>query len=180
MDLIVHILTGCGAWVEYTHENFLTVLHFHNITFFETLPEVDPERIGLWGTSFGGANAVTTAAIDDRVKCLSVQITFGSGERMVTGDMNDVDRQKMLATLKKAWQRAVVRNKPMHLNMDQILTDPESKAFYQKTVEAWEEAMRRVGDVGDQTVVAIEITADGKIKIECETSLLQFMENGGG
>src|SRR6516164_2039722 len=26
------------------------------ISFFETLPEVDPDRIGLWGTSFGGAN----------------------------------------------------------------------------------------------------------------------------
>jgi len=52
-------------------------------------------------------------------------------------------------------------------------------AFYQDTVQAWEEAMRRVGDVGDQTVVAIEITADGKIKIECETPLLQFVESEG-
>jgi len=104
------------------------------VTFIETLPEVDPGRIGLWGTSFGGANAISTAAIDARVKCLSVQITFGSGERMVTGDMNDAERQKMLTTLEKAWQRAVVRNKPIHLNMDQILTDPDSKAFYQKTV----------------------------------------------
>ena len=50
-------------------------------------------------------------------------------------------------------------------------------ASYQKTVQAWEEAMTRVGDVGDQTVVAIEITADGKIKTECETPLLQFVEN---
>jgi len=105
------------------------------ITFMETLPQVDPERIGLWGTSFGGANAIYTAAIDKRVKCISVQITFGSGERMVAGGMNDEAREKLLSTLQKAWQRAVTKNKPLMLNMDQILTDPDSKEFYQKTVE---------------------------------------------
>jgi len=105
------------------------------ITFMETLPQVDPMRIGLWGTSFGGANAIYTAAIDKRVKCISVQITFASGERMVAGGMNDEAREKLLSTLQKAWQRAVTKNKPMYLNMDQILTDPDSKEFYKKTVE---------------------------------------------
>ena len=32
------------------------------ISFFEAQPQVDPERIGLWGTSFGGANAPYAAA----------------------------------------------------------------------------------------------------------------------
>ncbi|MBN2106056.1 MAG: alpha/beta fold hydrolase [Deltaproteobacteria bacterium] len=105
------------------------------LTFMETLPQVDPSRMGLWGTSFGGANAVHTAAIDKRVKCITVQITFASGERMVAGGMNAEEREKLMATLQKAWQRAVTKNKPMALNMDQILTDADSKAFYQKTVE---------------------------------------------
>jgi len=104
------------------------------ITFMETLPQVDSSRIGLWGTSFGGANAIYTAAIDKRVKCISVQITFGSGERMVAGGMNAEEREKLIGTLQKAWQRAVTKNKPLYLTMDQILTDPDSKAFYQKTV----------------------------------------------
>jgi cephalosporin-C deacetylase-like acetyl esterase len=104
------------------------------ITFMQSLPEVDPDRIGLWGTSFGGANAICTAAIDTRVKCLSVQITFGSGERMVGAGMTEEEKQKLHATLDKAWQRTVVRNKPMMLAMEQILTDEDSKAFYAKTV----------------------------------------------
>ncbi len=104
------------------------------ITFMQSLDEVDPGRIGLWGTSFGGANAICTAAIDKRVKCLSVQITFGSGERMVGAGMTDEEKKKLRATLDKAWQRSVVRNKPMMLAMEQILTDDDSKAFYARTV----------------------------------------------
>jgi predicted alpha/beta hydrolase len=104
------------------------------ITFMQSLNEVDPERVGLWGTSFGGANAICTAVIDKRVKCLSVQITFGSGERMVGAGMTDEEKKKLRATLGKAWQRTVVKNKPMMLAMEQILTDDDSKAFYAKTV----------------------------------------------
>lgn len=104
------------------------------LTFLQSLDEVDPERIGLWGTSFGGANAICTAAVDKRVRCLAVQITFGSGERMVGAGMSDQEKQKLHATLAKAWQRAVVRNKPMMLAMEQILTDEDSRAFYEKTV----------------------------------------------
>ena len=105
------------------------------ITFLETLPEIAADRIGLWGTSFGGANAICTAARDSRVKCLAVQITFGSGERMVTGGLSDAEREKLLNTIQKAWQRAVTKNKPLYLTLDQILTDPDSKAFYQQMVE---------------------------------------------
>jgi uncharacterized protein len=114
------------------------------ITFVETLPQVDAARVGLWGTSFGGANAIYTAAIDKRVKCISVQITFGSGERMVSGSMNDETREKFMSTLQKAWQRAVTKNKPLMLNMDQILTDPDSKDFYQRTVEMYPKLKNRL------------------------------------
>ena len=114
------------------------------ITFMETVPEVDSSKIGLWGTSFGGAHAISVSAIDRRVKCLSVQITFGSGERMVSGSMSSQEKEKMLATLQKAWQRAVTKNKPMSLNMDQILTDPDSKEFYLKTVEKFPKLKTRL------------------------------------
>lgn len=39
------------------------------ITFMQNQPEVNPESIGLYGTSFGCANVSYTAGIDDRVKC---------------------------------------------------------------------------------------------------------------
>ena len=53
----------------------------NSITFMETLDEVDPERIGLWGTSYGGANVVQVAGIDQRPKCVVAQVGFGDGGR---------------------------------------------------------------------------------------------------
>jgi uncharacterized protein len=38
------------------------------ISFLETLPEVDAERIGIWGISYSGGHVLVTAATDPRVK----------------------------------------------------------------------------------------------------------------
>ena len=39
-------------------------------------PHVDVDRIGAWGTSFGGGTAITVAATDPRVKALAVQVAM--------------------------------------------------------------------------------------------------------
>ncbi|AVV46788.1 hypothetical protein C6376_41170 [Streptomyces sp. P3] len=44
------------------------------LDYLEGEPGVDPARIGLWGTSFGGGIAVHLAAHDKRVKALAVQV----------------------------------------------------------------------------------------------------------
>lgn len=44
------------------------------LDFIEGEPNVDTNRIGAWGTSFGGGTAFYTAAIDDRIKALAIQV----------------------------------------------------------------------------------------------------------
>ena len=44
------------------------------ISWLELEPGVDRNRIGLWGTSFGGGNIVWMAAHDKRVKCVCTQV----------------------------------------------------------------------------------------------------------
>ncbi|HXG22854.1 MAG TPA: alpha/beta hydrolase [Methylomirabilota bacterium] len=51
------------------------------ITYMQTLPEVNPDRIGLYGTSFGCANVVYTAGIDERAKCIVAVVGPGDCER---------------------------------------------------------------------------------------------------
>ncbi|MGP4015039.1 alpha/beta hydrolase [Saccharopolyspora sp. 5N708] len=49
------------------------------ISFLEARPEVDPTRIGIWGTSFAGGHALVLGATDRRVRCVVSQIPTISG-----------------------------------------------------------------------------------------------------
>ena len=51
----------------------------HCIDFISGEPGVDPERIGLWGTSFGGGHVVYVAAHDKRIKCIVSQVPSMDG-----------------------------------------------------------------------------------------------------
>ena len=42
---------------------------------------VDAERLGIYGTSYGGATVVWTAAVDPRVKCVVSVVGIGHGRR---------------------------------------------------------------------------------------------------
>jgi uncharacterized protein len=55
------------------------------LTFLGTLAEVDAERLGLYGTSYGGATVVWVAAIDPRVKCVVSVVGIGNGARWMRG-----------------------------------------------------------------------------------------------
>ncbi len=51
------------------------------ISFLQGVPGVDPNRIGIYGTSFGGANGIWVTAFDERVKCLVASVPVTHGER---------------------------------------------------------------------------------------------------
>ena len=51
----------------------------HAITYASTVPEVDPDRIGIWGSSYSGGHVLVVAAIDRRVKAVVSQVPLISG-----------------------------------------------------------------------------------------------------
>jgi fermentation-respiration switch protein FrsA (DUF1100 family) len=53
----------------------------HAITYASTLPEVDANRIGIWGSSYSGGHVLVVGAIDRRVKCVVSQVPLISGHR---------------------------------------------------------------------------------------------------
>ena len=51
------------------------------ISFVATLPEVDPQRIGVWGISYSGGHALVLAATDHRIRSVVSNIPVVNGYR---------------------------------------------------------------------------------------------------
>ncbi len=51
----------------------------HAITYVSTVPAVDRQRIGIWGSSYSGGHVLVVAAIDRRVKAAVSQVPLVSG-----------------------------------------------------------------------------------------------------
>ena len=94
----------------------------HAITYARTLPEVDLDRIGIWGSSYSGGHVLVVGAIDRRVHCVVSQVPLISGwhlvRRLVRADMIaavreqfDADREARFAGKPPAMM-AVVSNDP--------------------------------------------------------------------
>ncbi len=79
------------------------------LTFLGAEPMVDEQRLGLYGTSYGGATVTWTAAIDPRVKCGVSVVGIGNGRRWMRSvrrpddfadllDLANADRVKQVMT----------------------------------------------------------------------------------
>ncbi|MGL1901666.1 MAG: alpha/beta hydrolase [Fibrobacterales bacterium] len=111
------------------------------LTYLETRPEINEKRMGVWGTSLGGAHSLVAAATDTRIKSVAVQITFGDGMRNNTGHMDAPAIEKLNASLNKAWNAEVTKNKVMGLPLKRVLSDEQSKQFYVDYAEDFPEAL---------------------------------------
>lgn len=114
------------------------------LRYVRSLEDVDAERLGLWGTSFGGANAVHAAALEPRVRAVVVQLTFASGRRIIKGGLTPEQAQRLDSTLASVIERTVVRNKVMRVAPDQILSDEESKAFFARNLAAFPQLQTKI------------------------------------
>ena len=53
----------------------------HAVTYAQSRPEIDADRIGVWGSSYGAAHAYVIGAVDRRVKAVVGQVPAISGSR---------------------------------------------------------------------------------------------------
>lgn len=62
----------------------------HAISYARSREDLDPERVGIWGTSFSGGHVLVVAATDPRVRCVVAQVPtisgFKSFQRRVSPD----------------------------------------------------------------------------------------------
>jgi fermentation-respiration switch protein FrsA (DUF1100 family) len=101
----------------------------NTISFLETVPEVDPDRIGLWGTSFGGANAPYTAAVDTRIKAVVGQVGFGDGARFLLDTRRFDDQADLLKQVEEDRRRRAVEGTGTRLSPLDALNSAQTNAF---------------------------------------------------
>jgi fermentation-respiration switch protein FrsA (DUF1100 family) len=106
----------------------------NSITFMETLDEVNPERIGLWGTSYGGANVIHVAGVDERAKCVVAQVGFGDGGRGLSSRPPEETApiREMIGNERK---KRVLTGESTMVDPFMILNDADSKAFFEEAMK---------------------------------------------
>jgi fermentation-respiration switch protein FrsA (DUF1100 family) len=103
------------------------------IGFVKELPGVDASRVGLWGTSLGGGHVLAAAASDPSIKAVVSQLGFADGERVVTRNMTDAEKQAFVATLERMHEKKQSTGREMMVAITKVLTDPQSKAFVEES-----------------------------------------------
>jgi hypothetical protein len=61
--------------------------HMRAVDLLQSLPEVDPDRIGVIGHSLGGHNSMFVAVFDERIKCIVSNCGFCSFPRYFHGNL---------------------------------------------------------------------------------------------
>jgi len=108
------------------------------ITFLQAQEEVDPERIGVWGTSFGGGHAPYVAGVDARVKVAVGQVGFADGERFINDVRSYSERVELAQALAEDRRRRVLTGAGRKLDpLELSLRDPQSRAFLPDALKAF-------------------------------------------
>jgi len=98
------------------------------LTFLGTLPQVDPERLGIYGTSYGGATVVWVGAVDPRVRCVVSVVGIGNGRRWMRSVRRPDELHDLLARARQDRARRAVEGKSEFVAREEILLPDRQSA----------------------------------------------------
>jgi dipeptidyl aminopeptidase/acylaminoacyl peptidase len=101
------------------------------VTWLQQQPDVDPERIGLYGTSFGGAHVSYTAGIDPRVACTVATVGIGNGGRWLRNLRRYWEWKAFLRRIADDRAQRVLTGKSTFVSpYDIMVRDPSTEAIH--------------------------------------------------
>ncbi|MDE3205455.1 MAG: alpha/beta fold hydrolase [Acidobacteriota bacterium] len=97
------------------------------VTFLTTVEGVDAQRIGVYGTSFGGGNVIAAAATDSRIRCVVSSVGFGDGYRWIHSLRRNWEWIEFTRRLEEDRVRRVLTGVSEQIEPEEIMVrDPES------------------------------------------------------
>jgi len=131
---------GCGESGGNIEETTLTIrLDNLNAIVEHVLshPSVDPARIGIIGSSFGGSTALLKAARDERIRCLSLWATPHLLEDKDDSTISEIAFKETIFTDFQSYDilgeaRKVYRALVIHGEADEVVPCAEGKAIYRR------------------------------------------------
>ncbi len=109
------------------------------ITFFESQTEVDPDRIGIWGTSNGGAHVAYAAAVDKRVKAAVGQVGYGDGKRLLYDIRSPEERKELEQKIAEDRRQRVLTGKGGAVDTATLLASKQTREFFAETLKVMPE-----------------------------------------
>ena len=89
---------------------------------------VDAERLGIYGTSYGGATVVWVAAVDPRVKCVVSVVGVGNGQRWMRSVRRPDEYHDLLERSAADRVRRVIEGKSEFVERTDILLPDRQSA----------------------------------------------------
>jgi fermentation-respiration switch protein FrsA (DUF1100 family) len=108
------------------------------LTWLATQPEVDTQRMGLWGTSFGGAHVPYVAGLDTRVKAAVAQVGFDTGERFLLSIRSESERAELQRQLEEDRRLRVIEGQGRRIDpFERALRNPQASGFIGKALQSY-------------------------------------------
>ena len=98
------------------------------LTFLGLRPDVDPDRLGLYGTSYGGATVVAVGAIDARATCVVSVVGIGHGARWMRSVRRPDEWHDLLARSRADRAKRVLEGQSAFVERSEILLPDRQSA----------------------------------------------------
>jgi len=100
-------------------------------TFAGMQPEIDADRIALFGISYGGANVISAGAADPRTKAIISIVGFGDGDRWARNSRRLWEYWALRKRVEKDRERRVLTGRSEYVDTYEILVPtPAEEKFY--------------------------------------------------
>ena len=100
-------------------------------TFLGLQPEIDANRIALFGISYGGANVISTGAADARTKAIVSVVGFGDGDRWLRNSRRLWEYWALRKRIDKDRERRVLTGSSQYVDPYAIpVPTPAEEKFY--------------------------------------------------